>query len=386
MDNKKHEIYITEDGSKLKIPQDRKFQFKADGKTYQVNLIENDQNQQSDLIHKSIWPIIVGSLVFLLLALSTQKRYLPISGVYSLSSFVIVIGAVSSLVLLMNYFIRGKFKEIPRLKDLSWRSFPTIIIAFTCITIFFLIAFFWLLSVAFKGAEFDIYTSTILASMFLAINNYSVNFMINNVSPSMITNLLIVVIISGVIFSIIMNQNSRWWEVNLSFLGSKAAKNAWQFNFTLILSALLMVALIDYLFVSLEKKFHNNWRLNLLRITLTMTAICLGGVGLFPNVHGDILHELHDDSALLMVCLIFFQIVAIKWLLPQVTKTFLATSYIIGGLILFVGILWKIFRYFSLTAFEIFAFILAFSWLLLLVQNLEFLSRKEVPLYVLKKN
>ncbi|BDR58135.1 hypothetical protein [Xylocopilactobacillus apicola] len=386
MDTKKHEIYISEDESKFKLPPDRKFEFVANGKIYQVKLIDNDQNQQSDLIKQSFWPLIIGTIAFFVMAQITNKKFLPISGTYSLASFVLVIGAITAFILLMVSFIGGKLKGVPRLKALSWRSFPTIILAFTSITVFFLMAFFWLIDVAFKGAVFDIYTSTVFAAIFLAITNYSVLFMAKNVSPSMITNLLIIVIISGVIFSIIVNQNSRWWQVNLSFLGSRAAKNAWQFNFTLILSALLMVALVDYLFVSLEKIYPNNWRLTLLRITLTMTAVCLGGVGLFPNVHGDILHELHDNSAFLMIYLLFFQIVAVRWLLPQVSKTFLIASYAMGGFVLFSGVMWHIFHYFSLTAFEIIAFILSFSWILLLIQNLEYLSRKPISRYILKEN
>lgn len=382
MDMKKKEIYLSE----IELPPDRKFEIEAEGKLYQVKLIDNDQNQQSALIRKAIYPVIAGVVAFFAMALITDTNFLPISGRYSIASFVILIGTISSFILLMQSFISGKINGKPGLKDLPWRSIPTIILSFTCITVFFLLAFFWLMGVVFKGAVFDVYTSAIFAAIFLAISDYSVLFMINNVSPSMITNLLIIVIISGVMFSIIMNQDSRWWQFNLSFLGTKDAKNAWQFNFTLILSALLLIALIDYLFVSLEKKYANNWRLNLLRVTLTMTAISLGGVGLFPNVHGDILHDLHYNSAFLMVYLLFFQIIMIRWILPQVTKTFINTSYVIGILVLVTGWLWKIMRIFSLTAFEIIAFILALSWLLLLIQNLEYLSREPINRYILKKN
>ena len=49
-----------------------------------------------------------------------------------------------------------------------------------------------------------------------------------------------------------------------------------------------------------------------------------------------------------------------------------------SGLILIAAFLWRVLHYFSLTAFEIVGFILAFSWLLLLIQNLEYLSREKI--------
>lgn len=368
----------------LKLPTNRQFQLKVGPHIYQIKRVENEENQQSSLIRESFFPAFGGSLVFLFLTLLTKQKVLPIDGDSSIGSFVILIGAVSTFILLSGNFISGKKRKSGRLKNLSWRNFLTIIIAFTLITVFFLLGFFWLLGVAFKGAAFDRYTATIFSFIVLAITDYGVLLTLQNFSPGLITNLLIIVIISGVIFAVMMNQNSHWWQINLSFLGSHAARNAWQFNFTLILSSLLLVALVDYLFVALKQKFPKNWRLNLLRFTLTLTALSLGGVGLFPNVRGTIFHDIHDNFAFLMVYLIFFQIILIKWLLPQVTKTFLITSYIMGCLILISAFLWRGLHYFSLTAFEIVGFILAFSWLLLLIQNLEYLSRKKIPTYTLK--
>lgn len=378
MDKKEYNLDVVEKISRIKLPANRQFKLKVGSSTYQIKLVEEEENQQSSLIRESIIPVLSGSLVFFILAHLTKQSSLPIVGNDSISSFVILIGAITTFILLCGNFISEKKKKAGKLKKLSCRNFITILLAFTLISVFFLLGFFWLLGIAFKDARFDCYTATLFAFIILAITDYGVLLTLQNFSSGLITNLLIIVIISGVVFSIIMNQNSHWWQINLSFLGSHAAKYSWQFNFTLILSALLLVALIDYLFIALKKKFPHNHRLSLLRFTLTLTALSLAGVGLFPNIHGTIYHQIHDNFAFLMVYLIFLQIILIKWLLPQVTKTFLITSYVMSGLILIAAFLWRVLHYFSLTAFEIVGFILAFSWLLLLIQNLEYLSREKI--------
>ncbi len=75
----------------------------------------------------------------------------------------------------------------------------------------------------------------------------------------------------------ITNSNKHWWEHNVSFLGTSQASSSWQFNLTLITSALLLAALIDFIFAALDQKFGRNRRLFILHILLTAFAVCLGG-------------------------------------------------------------------------------------------------------------
>lgn len=109
---------------------------------------------------------------------------------------------------------------------------------------------------------------------------------------------------------------------------------------------------------------------------LTMTAISLGAVGFFPNNGQGRLHELHNLAANWLVYWIILLILGIRWLLPRVTREFLTVSYGIAGTLLVANFLFQTIGYLSLTAFEIIAFFLAFSWILLLVQNIRKLHRR----------
>ena len=113
-----------------------------------------------------------------------------------------------------------------------------------------------------------------------------------------------------------------------------------------------------------------------------MLSACIAAIGLFPN--DPQFHVLHDRIAMWLVYIMLILIVAIRWILPEVTKQFLRISYTIGALMGIEYIIFKLTDYLSLTAFELLEFALAFSWLLLLLQNIENLAQFGQNLFVIK--
>ena len=75
-----------------------------------------------------------------------------------------------------------------------------------------------------------------------------------------------------------------------------------------------------------------------------------------------------------MVLIIIILIIGIKWLLPKVTKEFLIVSYAIAICLVLSNFLFETIGYLSLTVFEIIAFGLAFSWILILLQQINRLT------------
>lgn len=244
-----------------------------------------------------------------------------------------------------------------------------------------IVGFFWFIGVIFEGASFDFFTASLIFFMFVSVINYLMIFFALSISPNLITTLLISVIVGGVLISMATNSQLQWWQINFSFLGTEKANYAWQFNLTLIISALLLVALLDYLFVPLQRKKEHYWQITSLKFLLNMAALSLAGVGVFPNNGKGQLHILHNHAANLLIYLIIVLIISIKWLLPKVSKEFLTFSYLIGLILIVCEILFKYVGYFSLTAFELIAFFMAFSWILLLIQNIKKLSSKSKVKY-----
>lgn len=333
---------------------------------------KNKVGNQTISLRWFLIPTIISSLSFFLYLYFKGHTYIPLVGSFSIANLVFTLGILSGSCSFIFFFVQGKRSQLKiKLKDIYWRNFPTILFSFVIILFFALLVFFKIMGLVFTGASFDLYTATLLFFSFVAIINYFMIYSALSITPSKLTNLLVFVIIGGVLLAMINNKDNQWWQFNFSFLGTTDAKNRWAFNLTLMFSALLMVALIDYLFVQLQNAFQKNKRLTILRILLTLIALDLGAVGLFPYTTTGHFVGVHNQVAGILVYLIIILIVGIRWLLPEVTKEFLLISYLIGAtliicLYLFIGI-----GYLSLTVFELIAFILAFAWILLLLQILQ---------------
>lgn len=338
---------------------------------------QHQTDNQTILLRWFLLPSLAISLVFFLLTLYEKISQVSLTGSFSIASMVITLGLFSGVCVFSFFFVKNKRQEnhTPA-KNIYWRNFATILASLAIILAFVLSGFFWLIGMLFKDASFDIVTATFIFFLFATVINYLMIYFAATISSTMIITLLVSVILGGLLFSMLTNADHLWWQHNFSFLGTQEAVNSWQFNITLMISALLMIALIDYLFVALQKSMPKSKKLIILRILLTVTAITLGAVGFFPN-DGGRLHIIHTEAASWLVYLVIILIFSVRWLLPNVTREFLFISYGIGATLFICNLLFANVHYLSLTAFELIAFILAFSWIILLLQHLQKLTERD---------
>ncbi|WP_373841574.1 DUF998 domain-containing protein [Limosilactobacillus sp.] len=319
-------------------------------------------------------PATIMMVIFYLFArFINHSQLIPLTGDnYSLANGAMILGVISGLVTFMTVFIVEKVRKTGPAKNFYWRSLPPLAIACGLIMLFSFSAVFWLLGQMFKDASFDIYTSTFFAFVIIAGVNYIMINLAMTLTSGVVTNLLTIMIIGGMLFSMLTNSSRDWWKHNFSFLGTAKNSTNLQFNITLIFSGLLMMVLVDYLFVNLQKKYRGK-RVLVLRWLLYALSACIACIGLFPN--DPRFHILHDRISMWLVYIMLIMIGLIRWILPEVTRQFLVLSYIIGCLMGLGYIFFKLSDYLSLTGFELLEFGLAFSWLLLLLQNIENLAR-----------
>ncbi|MDO4903628.1 MAG: DUF998 domain-containing protein [Limosilactobacillus sp.] len=292
-----------------------------------------------------------------------------------------LLGTVCGLLIFLIAAIWTKTHRTGPIKDMYWRNIPTIVISTGMILVFSFYAAFWLLGEMFKDASFDIYTSSVMIFMVVSAVNYIMINLAMTLTTNVITNLLTIMIIGGMLFSILTNSSRDWWRHNFSFLGTAKNTASFQFNITLIFSGILMATLVDYLFVNLHKRYRRK-RVLALRILLYGLSACVAAIGIFPN--DPQYHVLHDRISMWLVYIILILIGAVKWILPRVTKQFLTISYTIGVVMGLEYIVFKLTSYLSLTAFELLEFGLAFGWILLLFQNIENLSNYGQNLFIVK--
>ena len=353
---------------KYDLHNDDDFKITARNGEIRLKKKNHDSNKRQFNVVWILIASILTSVAFWIFINAVHLRQVPLVGTNSIASGLIVFGGLSGMILFSAYFISNRKKiTVAYSAKTFWRTFPVIVISFVLILSLALMGIAWGLSRLFTGITFGHVVAMMLFFVFVTAINYIMVRIGLAVNYGMLTTIMILVITSGAVMSMASNGRN-WWQHNLSFLGTKHANNSWQFNLTLVFSSLLMVALVDYIFVSLRAVVKNTWRTITLRIILTVTALDVGAVGLFPNNAN--FHVLHDKVAGYLVYLIIILIIGIRWLLPEVGKRFLALSYGMCVGLVIIDLMFKPLHIISLTAFELIAFILAFGWILILFDTM----------------
>ena len=353
---------------KYDLHNDDDFKITARNGEIRLKKKNHDSNKRQFNVVWILIASILTSVAFWIFINAVHLHQVPLVGTNSIASGLIVLGGLSGMILFSAYFISNRKKiTVAYSAKTFWRTFPVIVISFVLILSLALMGIAWGLSRLFTGITFGHVVAMMLFFVFVTAINYIMVRIGLAVNYGMLTTIMILVITSGAVMSMASNGRN-WWQHNLSFLGTKHANNSWQFNLTLVFSSLLMVALVDYIFVSLRAVVKNTWRTITLRIILTVTALDVGAVGLFPNNAN--FHILHDKVAGYLVYLIIILIIGIRWLLPEVGKRFLALSYGMCVGLVIIDLMFKPLHIISLTAFELIAFILAFGWILILFDTM----------------
>lgn len=369
---KKDEVEV-----KLKLPRDAiEAAAIENGQTLQVALKQH-KLVLADSAHGGLaevawrWPTVFTILASVFFYIGCrQDQQIKLVGEQSIASWVIVLGAITGSVLFSVFLVKNRRQMTNDFSTkLYWRNLPVIVLSFVGILIVALLGVFWLIGSAFAGSTFGLGTAVMIFFVFCWLINVTMCYIAQTITSQMFMNCLLLVIIGGTFIAMAANGQRRWWQYNLSFLGTKLASNSWQFNLTLIFSALIVVALVDHLFILLRERYGASTRLQVLRLLMTLMAVDLGLIGLFPNDQR--YHWLHDQVANLLIYFALVIMISLHWLLPQIPKSFLQLSLLLGGVLVGLDIAFQVVGYLSLTAFELSAFSLAFSWVLLLFRQIQ---------------
>lgn len=370
--------------TELHLQPEQSFHLTLRNGSLTLHPIDGQNEIQTLSLRHFLVPSVLAALLFIGYALYQRHFQLPLGGDNSIASAVILLGEMSGMLSFLVTYVQEVRRQPNSLKrKTSWRVFPALLIAFAIILAFITSGFFWAINYLFQNVTFDLFTSVVLFVLFDAIINFLMIYAALSISTLFITAIFVMTMIGGVLIAMVTNSSRLWWQYNLSFLGTDGALDAWQFNATLILACLIWIALVDYLFVPLQQVMRGNHRLIVLRVLLTLSAISLAGIGAFPNNAGQ-LHFIHDQIANGLVYFILILMAGNRWLLPNAPREFMVTSYVIGGVLVVTMLLFEVIGYLSLTAFEIIAFGLTLSWILLLLQNIYRLYYHAYQTFVVK--
>lgn len=246
-----------------------------------------------------------------------------------------------------------------------------LMLMFASLSLLLVMAAYQLFSGAFRTIQFDRWSGAFLVASTCAIAGYLVASATSRLTTSSLTVLLSLFIFSGAIFSGITSANEYWWQMHFSTLGTAVDTSGIAFNFTLILSGLVLITLSEFIVYDISRmvRFDKGSRIKVIiaRTGFILLGVCLGLIGVLPET---LTHRGHLFVTYASIAVVAVMMVVMILLFPRVRRTFWAPTLIIAAMLGFAAYLFRGVRYLNTTAFEMIAVMLVLVWLFLLIRTI----------------
>ncbi|WP_247597356.1 hypothetical protein [Leifsonia sp. PS1209] len=221
----------------------------------------------------------------------------------------------------------------------------------------------------FQDATVYFLSAAALAAVACAVTAYIVFLSSVQMDLMRLSTVLAVFVIVGILTAMLSAPDPHWWMLHLSALGMSSSVSSFSFNLTLIIAGVIVTALARYatdtrgLVAPADDRpeaRRSRAALIRVRVALILIGVLLAGVGLFPlNVSA----VLHNVSAVGMVLTFSLVVFWVRAALPQAPASFFVLGYVFFATIV-VMLLFYVVGYYVLTATELVAGVVVFSWLI----------------------
>ncbi|WP_345761747.1 hypothetical protein [Diaminobutyricibacter sp. McL0608] len=325
--------------------------------------------------------LVVGAAVFVVAAviafIAFGGKDVPIAGHGSVGQFVAITGGIIAFVVfifarmvLRTRRSRQGAGQNPEYDAagvrLRWFDIGALALAHGVIALLAWTGLAALMAISFKGAVVFSLSAVILAGVAVALTAYVVFLSSVHLSAMLLSLVLAAFIVSGAITSMMSATDPLWWQKNLSTLGMGNDISSLTFNVTLIIAGIMVTTIAHYATAPLPATTRAEARgRTLVRVGLMIIGILLACVGAFPLDRNE---EIHNFSASGMALVYVVMVIAFPWLVPSIPRVFVILGYVYVGVIVVLAAFF-ISGYYNLTAVELVAFSLIFSWLIVLLRN-----------------
>jgi hypothetical membrane protein len=311
--------------------------------------------------------LIVGLIVF-------WDRAVPISGPGSLGTMVAITSAV-----LVFFTVLGAARIVrARRTDeqvaasatpgrrLHWWDIIVIALAHALIALLGWIGMATVLEASFIDAVLYTWSAAMLAGVGVAVAVYAAYLSIVGMTPMKLSLVLAGFLIVGALASMLSASDPHWWMMNLSSLGMTDDISAKAFNLTLIVSGVLVTTIANYAtsWLPSDTPKENRGRA-VVRAELVVIGIFLACVGIFPV---DEFLEIHNTVATGMAIIFVIMVIGLRWQVPSMPKVFFLLGYVFIAVIVVIASFF-LSGYYNLTAVELVAGVLVFSWVIIFLRN-----------------
>ncbi|TRY17420.1 hypothetical protein FOJ82_12865 [Tessaracoccus rhinocerotis] len=223
---------------------------------------------------------------------------------------------------------------------------------------------------AFRGVLLDNWVGAFMVGVVCGISAYATAASATALTTESLSQLVAVFLVVGALASALNASNELWWQVHFSALGATLDASGIVFNFTLILTGVVLITLADFLTHDLrtwaERVGERRWKVGAIRLSLIAMGLCLAGIGSFPVTFSRFGHNFFTYSLMYVFAA---TLVAVPILFRRLPGGFIGVTVVTIVLTVTFVYLRNGIDYLNVTAFEIVAVALVFVWLLLFVRT-----------------
>lgn len=251
----------------------------------------------------------------------------------------------------------------PRLR---WYDITAMALAHAVIALLGWIGFASVVSQSFIGATAYSASAALLSGVALAVTAYLAFLSAVNLTPMMLALVLALFLVVGAFASMLSASDPLWWQENLSALGMTDDISSMTFNLTLVIAGVMVTTIAHYATAYLPDSTAAQARgRGQVRAALVLIGVFLACVGLFPV---DDFLVAHNISAMGMVAVYIATVVRLPRQIPSMPRVFVLLGYVYVGVIV-VLVIFFVTGYYNLTAVELVAAVLIFSWIIVFLRN-----------------
>ncbi|RZU62193.1 hypothetical protein [Zhihengliuella halotolerans] len=237
---------------------------------------------------------------------------------------------------------------------------------------------------AFFGLTVDSYAGGVMLAIAAGIAAYASYDSGARINASTIALLLAGFMASGMLVSMLAAENPLWWHIMFSELGTGTAGQTsfWTFNTTITTSGVILTTLSAFVTRDLKlwadaldrrdealgraRRRFLRPRAAVVRWSLIGIGFCMMGIGLV-TLHAS--EPVHTFFVRLLTAILLVLLLGIPLWAPGYPRAFYVFTY--GAVVLLAGAayLWFPLRYYNLTALELAAAGIVFSWLVVFIRN-----------------
>ncbi|WP_231555016.1 DUF998 domain-containing protein [Microbacterium sp. ZOR0019] len=233
-----------------------------------------------------------------------------------------------------------------------------------------------LLERSFTDAPVYAFPGAVLVAVAFALTGYVSFLSAVALTPMVLSLVLAVFLVVGAFASMLASSDVHWWRDNLSALGMSSNSSSIAFNTTLVIAGIMVTTISRYATAGLpaEDPVDRRGRF-MVRGGLILLGILLACVGLFPV---DEFFLLHNTVATGMCVVFAVIVVGLPWFLRTIPRVFVGLGWAYVLVIILLAAFFAV-GYYNLTAVELIAAVLIFSWIIVFLRTAGSIGARATP-------